>query len=383
MPKILVVDDVEENVYALTRTLKLQGYEVIAAGNGLEALDKVSKEHPDLVIMDIQMPVMDGHEACRRLKSNEETRHIPVIFLTAKYPELEDKVTGIEMGADGYLTKPFNLLELTSEVRSLLRIKGLYDELSDSRQRLKEYSERLEDMVVARTAELRTAQAKLVQSERLSAIGRLAAEIAHEINNPLAIINNYLRLISDDMSENDPHRDDVSILNEEVERIVKIVRDLLSFSKPPLRAEPVNMNDEAGKMLSFYKDTFSQKGIDVSAELYAADPIVRVDPDGMRQVMINIINNALEAMHNGGKLIISSFSDERSVRMSFRDTGDGISKEAMGRIFEPFFSTKGSKGTGLGLSICYGIIKGLKGDIEVESTVGKGTTFTITLTREA
>ena len=382
MPKILVVDDVEENVYALTRALRFYDYEVVSAQNGLEALEKVKDERPDLVIMDIQMPIMDGHEACRRIKSAEETRHIPVIFLTAKFPEINDKIKGLDIGADAYLTKPFHHAELVSEVRALLRIKELYDSLSDSHKRLKDYSERLENMVMARTEDLRSTQAKLVQSERLSALGRLATEIAHEVNNPLAIIQNYLRLIFDDMDEDDPHSADLTVINEEVERITKIVKDLLSFSKPPLKVEAVNLNDEAEKMLAFYKKAFSDKGINVTAELNAVNPVVRGDPDGMKQVMINIINNAIEAMDNGGKLTVSSASDEGYVKLSFRDTGPGIPKEVMGKIFEPFFSTKGSKGTGLGLSICYGIIKGVKGEIEVESEIGKGSAFVITLPQQ-
>lgn len=379
MPKILVVDDLEENIYAVSKTLRFHDYDVITAQNGLEALDKVRLENPDLVIMDIQMPLMDGHEACKRIKTAEETRHIPVIFLTARFPEINDKVRGLDIGADDYLTKPFHQSELVSKVKALLRIKELYDRLSDSQKRLKEYSEHLEEMVEERTAELKAAQVRLVQSERLSAIGRLAAEIAHEVNNPLAIIKNYLRLISDDMTESDPYRENISIIGGEVERIAKIVRDLLSFSKPPLSLEPVNLHEEINRIAALYKDTFSKKRIVVSEDLIAANPVAKIDPDGIRQVMINIVNNAMDAMPDGGKLTISTGSEECRVSLRISDTGCGISQESKGNVFEPFFTTKTKGGTGLGLYISYGIVKAFKGDIEVESEVGKGTTFTITL----
>lgn len=379
MPKVLVVDDLEENVYTLSRTLKFFGYDVIPAGNGIEAIEKATCEHPDVIILDIHMPVMDGYEACKRLKSANETRHIPVIFLTARFPELGDKVKGLEVGADGYLTKPFHDAELISEVKALVRIKELYDELSDSQNKLKEWNDQLEEIVEERTAELKAAQTRLVQSERLSAIGMLAAEIAHEVNNPLAIIKNYLRLVSDDIGQNDPHKESLSIIGEEVERIARIVKDLLRFSKPVLNLKPVNLNEEAGKIVAFYRDGLAKKQITIKDELRASNPVAMVDLDGIRQVMINIINNSLDAMPAGGELVVSSSSGGGHVKVIFKDTGCGIPEEAIGRVFEPFFTTKGRSGTGLGLSICYGIIKGLKGDVEVKSEVGKGTTFTIML----
>lgn len=382
MPKILVVDDLEENVYALSRTLKFFGYDVLSAGNGIEAIEKATDEHPDVIILDIQMPVMDGYEACKRLKSADETKHIPVIFLTARFPELGDKVKGLEVGADGYLTKPFHDAELISEVRALVRIKELYDELSYSQCKLKEYTEQLEEMVEERTAELKATQAKLVQTERLSAIGKLAAEIAHEVNNPLSIIKNYLRLISDDIAEDDPHSESLSIVGGEVERIAKIVRELLKFSKPRLNLERADLNEVAGKIVVFYRDALAKKGVVIREELNAANPIVMVDLDGIKQVMINIVNNSLDSMPDGGVLTVSTCSGGGYFKLSFRDTGSGIPDHVMGRIFEPFFTTKGGSGTGLGLSICYAIVKGLKGDIEVESKAGEGTHFKVSLPLE-
>ncbi len=145
--KILVVDDIPANVQLLETHLVSAGYKTNMAGNGEEALEKVRAEHPDLVLLDVMMPKMDGFETCKKLKSSQKTRHIPVIMVTA-LNEIDDKIKGIESGADEFITKPFNKLELLARVKSLLRIKFLYDELQEKVNQLEQAKERLRELAV-------------------------------------------------------------------------------------------------------------------------------------------------------------------------------------------------------------------------------------------
>jgi len=136
--KILVVDDVPQNVRLLELNLKAEGYQVVAAYSGQEALEKVRTEDPDLVLLDIMMPVMDGYEVCRRLRKNKRTRALPIVMITAYQRGVKKKIEALDAGADDFITKPFDRYEVLARVRSLLRVKRLYDELSRSNQRLED-----------------------------------------------------------------------------------------------------------------------------------------------------------------------------------------------------------------------------------------------------
>jgi two-component system cell cycle response regulator len=146
-PKILVVDDIPVNIQLMQTYLSSVGYDTIIARNGEEAITQVKDHHPDLLLLDVMMPKLDGFETCKLLKGNHETRYIPVIMVTA-LNEIEDKIKGIEAGADDFITKPFNKLELLARVKSLLRVKNLHDQLQDKIKQLEEAKERLRELAV-------------------------------------------------------------------------------------------------------------------------------------------------------------------------------------------------------------------------------------------
>jgi len=230
---------------------------------------------------------------------------------------------------------------------------------------------------------LAAAQEQLVHSEKLAAMGQLAAGVAHEINNPLGTVLIYAHLLRDQLEEDDPKRQDAETIAQETERCRKIVAGLLNFA----RQSKLNLSESDIRRL--LEDTVREAeaqspdhGVDVRYEIDADLPRIELDPDQIQQVFLNLIVNAIEAMTRGGTLTLGArtSTDGRTMQVTISDTGTGIAKEDLSRLFTPFFTTKPiGKGTGLGLAIAYGIIKMHRGGIEVHSEVGRGTTFTITL----
>jgi len=232
--------------------------------------------------------------------------------------------------------------------------------------------------------ELAASQARLIQSEKLAATGKLAASIAHEINNPLQALQSCIYLVADSFPSDDPNKPYLDIAREELERIARIVERMVDLHRPPREGSgPTDVNRLVENVMALMRKRLQQGNITVHTELAPDLPIITATEDQLKQVFLNIILNAFEAMPQGGELTITTrYHPARRgdgwVTISFQDTGVGIPPEQLPRIFDPFFTTK-SKGTGLGLSISYDIIERHGGRIEVESTVGQGTTFTVWL----
>jgi signal transduction histidine kinase len=240
---------------------------------------------------------------------------------------------------------------------------------------------RLYEGVKDQMAELKRTQAQLVQSTKLAAIGELAANIAHEINNPLTTVLGFASFLSERMPPADPMREELGLIQEEASRARDIVRDLLQFSRQrDFSPEAADVNTVLEQVIGMVRRQGALNAITV-AERYAKDlPAVELDVSRMKQVFLNIINNAVYVMPNGGSLTIRTAASNGGVRISIQDTGPGIAPEHRDRIFDPFFTTKPEvSGTGLGLSVSLGIVQSHGGTIEVETEVGRGTTFTVAL----
>jgi two-component system NtrC family sensor kinase len=230
-------------------------------------------------------------------------------------------------------------------------------------------------------AELKRTQAQLVQSTKLAAIGELAANIAHEINNPLTTVLGFASFLSERMPPADPMREELGLIQEEASRARDIVRDLLQFSRQrDFSPESADVNTVLEQVIAMVRRQGALNAVDVQ-ERYARDlPPVELDVSRIKQVFLNIINNAVYVMPNGGALTIRTEAANGGVRISFEDTGPGIAPEHRDRIFDPFFTTKPEvSGTGLGLSVSLGIVQSHGGAIEVQTEMGRGTTFTIAL----
>jgi len=223
--------------------------------------------------------------------------------------------------------------------------------------------------------------AQLFRSEKLASLGKLAAGVAHEINNPLTGILTNSSLLLEDMDKDDPNREDVEVMVKETIRCREIVKRLLDFARQTQpQKRMANINALIDNIILLVRNQTSFRNILIEKDLGGDIPDILVDPDQIQQVFVNIILNAAEAMTKGGTLTIRSMrsADGDSIVITLADTGHGISEEVRERIFDPFYTTK-EHGTGLGLSISYGIIEQHGGTISVDSVVDRGSTFTITL----
>jgi len=264
--------------------------------------------------------------------------------------------------------------------------------LKKADREIKDLIKNLEKKVAKRTNELKEIQYQLLQSEKLASIGKLAATIAHEINNPLNGILTYTKLIERKLTEGAPKKDEIlkfrsylGIMERETERCSTIVRNLLDFARqrePSLKTD-VDINAVVDEALSLLANQIALQEITLEKR-YGQLPPIMADPMQLRQVFLNIILNSCEAMEDNATLTITTelLKKEQVVKVQITDNGVGIAEEELSKIFDPFFTSK-EKGTGLGLSVVYGIINSHQGTIQVKSTVGKGTTITITLPTEA
>lgn len=220
----------------------------------------------------------------------------------------------------------------------------------------------------------------LIQTERLAATGKLAAQIAHELNNPLQGILYALTFILEDPGLHVQNREIVQIAIRETNRIADLIRNMLNFHRSmDSGIESTHINELLQEVLLFFKRPLQDKQTTIVLKLDNELPRLQVNKNQMKQVFLNIISNAQDAMTQGGRLEICTRRDQENVYIDFTDTGCGIPEENLSRIFDMFFSTKGIKGVGIGLSICYGIVQQHGGDLQVKSQVGVGSTFTVRL----
>ncbi len=261
---------------------------------------------------------------------------------------------------------------------------SMVSELARAHQELRDWGETLERKVEQRTAELKAMQAHLIQSEKLAGVGKLAAGVAHEINNPLTCVLTNSSLMLSDLPPNHPQREDLQTIVDETLRCRKIVKGLLDFARQTKpQKQPLDLNKVAEDVILLVKNQASFQSIAIRTELDSKLPAVLADADQMRQVVLNIILNAADAMSQGGSLSIRSCYDSKTkeAMLKISDTGPGIPEEIQNKLFEPFFTTK-KTGTGLGLAIAYGIMERHKGKLKVESSPGRGTTVSVILSTE-
>jgi len=307
-------------------------------------------------------------------------------FLTTRITRpLERVVVATQEIAKGDLS---HKLQVTSrdEVGALASsFNEMTDHLREANEKLLDWGKTLEGKVEARTGELRDMQSHLIQSEKLASIGKLAAGIAHEINNPLGAVLIYGHLILEDTPEGQPHHENLKKIVKETTRCKDIVTGLLDFARPkePQR-QPTDIHDLLDRCLAFTERQALFQNIRVEKVYPPSLPRIVVDAGQLEQVFLNIIFNAAEAMDGTGTLTLRTTYDSArdEVAVAIADTGHGFKEEDKKRLFEPFFTTKDvGKGTGLGLAISYGIIQRHHGTIEVHSEAGRGATFTIRLPR--
>lgn len=264
-----------------------------------------------------------------------------------------------------------------------IQVKG-HDEIASLAQSFNQMEDKLDQAMTALDEiikKLREKQSQLVEAEKLAGIGKLAAGIAHEINNPLTSVLTFSNLMLEQCPPGDPRHDKLKLMVRETDRARTIVRQLLNFGRESaLKPEKININQPVTEIAESLAAQEAFKGIDLRMKLAGDLPQVYADPAQLGQVVLNILLNAIHAITPPGTIEVATRLADKNVEVVFTDTGKGIPEEHMRKIFDPFFSTKSAtKGTGLGLAVSYGIIKKHGGEIAVNSTVGKGTTFTVRL----
>ena len=393
MNRILVVDDEERDMRIINRIFVRDDYEMQFVQNGEEALKYVSDFDPDVVILDIMMPGLDGYEVCRRLKSDSRTSGILVALVSGKNV-LEDRLRGYEAGADDYITKPYDHEELRAKVRILLRLKKTQDELMSLNQNL-------EKLVEVRTREL-------VKKERQAIIGQMVQGIVHNFQGPIMVVHARAKIAykgAQDLLETleeDSHTSrkfvervirNLNGLQKAIDKTELLIGNLLSKGKQEAMEEKqqLNLNNLIARELEFLDADMDMKhGVKKNLRLDSSIPALYGLYSDFSQVIYSLTKNASDAMRNSPKkeLTISTKHDDQYIYIVFQDTGTGISSDDLKRIFDPFFTTKRKKasekgggpiGTGLGLYTCSELMKSYGAEISVQSKLGVGTTFTVTI----
>jgi signal transduction histidine kinase len=370
LARILIVDDDETIRSATQRVLQPAGYEILCAADGEEAIQMTRIHRPDLILMDMNMPRMDGIEAMRRIKADADVAATFIVIISGSRVDTESQAHGLEIGADGYITRPISTRELLARIQAMLRIKAAEDAV-------RQLNSELERRVAERTRELQQAQEKLVRQERLAVLGQLAGSVGHELRNPLAVIANathFLKIIQP--ADTPQSREYLGIIEKEVYKAEKILADLLDFARVQASdRQVISLAQVAADVLDHYP---TPANITATVNVPQNLPPAFADPLHIEQVLRNLLINACQAMPAGGELTISAMQQADEIAVAVQDSGMGIPAENMGKLFEPLFTTKPA-GIGLGLAVSKKLIEANGGRIEVQSEPGKGSTFTFWL----
>ncbi len=477
--KILVVDDTATNQEILKKAFENEGFQVVQAYDGIAALEMMEKEMPDLMMLDIMMPRMDGIDVLKRVKTIDP--NVVVVMMTAHGSE-QIAVEAMKLGADDYLTKPFHPKDVTAIAGKLIKERAVKIEnlrLREKIERTERYLAHLVDSVneaiisidsdgkiltfnmaaeilwgmqdkdainlgieelflkgknphyveriieetkekgsfdgeflflrkdgttfpghlntsmvrdedtrrgivavIRDLAEEKRLQQQLLESQKLASLGKVVEGVAHEVRNPLLSIGGFARRISNQTEEGAPTKKYLNAIIKDVERLEKMVNDIeeyVNFSKlHKMTYQPVDITLLLKNLLDELKEKMSTAGISSSLNSPEPLPAIYSNEFYLKELYSSLIENAIEAMPDGGELTVNMKVDGNYLVTEISDTGRGIPEGKLDEIFDPFFTSKMS-GAGLGLTKCHMIVTEHRGDIRVSSTPGKGTVFTITL----
>ena len=362
-PKVLAVDDTEDNLDLLEFALRKKSMDIVRASSGAECLEMAVKHKPDIILLDIQMPDMDGFETLRRLRHNPETMKIPVIFLTAAKRDPKSIEEGLLLGAIEYLTKPIDMDELFVRINSIFKLYKIERELEETK-------------------------------------AKFMAMLVHDLRSPLGGIKSVFELLIDLSKEGKASGPEILQIIESAllssTGLLDLVNDLLDLSKYQagqvrLDRATVDIGAVIEMSVSGFSVSFSNKEVKLAKEYGQGLPMVSLDPRKISQVITNLVSNALKFTPKGGTVTIQTFpgklpgiAQQGAVSVSIADTGIGIKAEEIPLLFSHYRQASSAKhvkdkGTGLGLAICKLIVEAHGGTIGISSILGKGTTFTFTL----
>ncbi len=360
--KILIVDDIPQNIQVLGAILRKHGYEIGYASDGFMALERIQASVFDLILLDVMMPGMSGYEVCKRIKENSSYQHVPIIFITAR-TDSDSLIKGFETGGVDYITKPFNEAELMARINTHLSLKESQDNLKKSQKQL---------------------------SDANAAKDKLFSIIGHDLNNPLNIIQLGLEnLMKNEVvvtSEKNQHL--VGNMTKSIHRIVELLSNLIQWSRSQTgkmlnKATTIELYSTVYHAVNLLLPIAEKKQIQIDVQV---DKAVFVYADGnvLMTVLRNLIGNALKFTPQGGKIIIRTESTKAETTIYVIDSGVGIALGDIPKLFnlQEHITTKGTErehGTGLGLLICQEFVELMNGRIWVESVYGEGSSFIFTV----
>ncbi|HBE17530.1 MAG TPA: hybrid sensor histidine kinase/response regulator [Cyanobacteria bacterium UBA11149] len=419
---ILIIDDKRSDIQLLSQTLSDRGYTVRGAAKGKMGIKAAQADPPDLILLDIRMPDLDGYAVCEQLKSHPKTQDIPIIFLSA-LDDVLDKVRAFQIGAVDYITKPFQIDEVLARVNNQIIVRHLTKQLIEKSQQLESQNQQLQQEIIERRKAEKTAEAAS------KAKSDFVANMSHELRTPLNAILGFTQLMNRDKHLRDEQQEYLEIINRSGEYLLGLIDDVLELSKIESGRFSLNLNSfDFYRFLDSIEEMFQmkaeQKGLYLMILVSSAVPqYIKTDQQKLRGCLINLIGNAIKFTQSGGVVLqvrlgngewqsrYQNREEERQEReneeyrenrqdekeklsssshsliFEVKDTGSGIAPDEINTIFQAFAQTEtgrnSEEGAGLGLAITQKFVLMMGGEITVSSTVGKGTTFKFNIKLES
>jgi signal transduction histidine kinase len=362
----------------LRDVLRPEGYRLVEASDGLAVLNCVAAQAVDLVLLEARLPRIDGYEVCRRLKSDPATAALPIIMVMTA-GGLEEERRGVEAGADDLLIRPFNAVELLARVRSLLRLKRLYDELEAGKREL-------EIQVRERTAQLRQALSRLQELDRLRS--QFVSSVSHELRTPLMYVKGWLDLLAEGAlgALTREQQEAVERAQEGARQLTRLIEHVLDFGQlrvASFQFEPVRLPEVVANVVKALAPAATEYQIALEVSVPADLPPVRADPRYLAQALGELVDNAIKFSPPHGHVRIAAHLDPQArdgVVVAVSDQGPGIPPDRVQDMFYPFVqleaaAQQGQGGMGLGLALASLVLAGHGSEIEVDSRLGAGSTF--------
>jgi signal transduction histidine kinase len=375
--RILIVDDEPHNRDLLEIMLLPEGYSLVFAASGREALATVAHEPPDLVLLDVMMPDMDGYQVVAKMKADSATNSIPIIMVTA-LDDRSARMRGLSAGAEDFLAKPVDRAELSVRVRNLLRLKAYADKLQRTLGALE-------------TALSEAKDARMMAEHANSAKTLFLRAMSHELRTPLNAISGYTEILEMGIrgTVNGEQAKDLGRIKRAASYLLRLINDVLTVARlegaRPLHVISIAVNPLLSEVEGLCALQAKARGLTLTINQCERDLLAAADAERFQQILLNLITNAIKFTPKGGTVSVTSEGDGTVVRVRVNDTGIGVGLLDIDRVFEPFvqvdrhLTNATQQGVGLGLSISRELARAMQGDLTLESTEGVGSTFTLTL----
>jgi len=376
-PRVLIVDDERRNVELLKVMLAPEGYTILTASNGPEALGLLEDQQPDLILLDVMMPGMDGYEVAGKIKANPATKNIPVIMLTA-LDDRNARMLGLNAGAEDFLTKPMDRAELCVRVRNLLRLKAYGDKLRAAHEALA-------------VALAEAGEARRMAEHANNAKTQFLRAMSHELRTPLNAISGYTEILEMGIRGvvNPAQVKDLGRIKRAAAYLLRLINDVLTIARlegaRPLHLISIAVNPVLAEVEGLCILQAKANGLTLTVAPCEHDIFATADAERFQQILLNLTTNAIKFTPKGGSINITCDDDTGVVRIRVNDTGVGVRLLDIDRVFEPFvqidrhLTTETQQGVGLGLSISRELARAMSGDLTLESVEGVGSTFTLSL----